>query len=143
MVIILAGVNDMMGFEVLTNAVGSPAKWSKVVASNAIGIRPVKLLDLGIVDWIRESFHSRSIEDDGVPPLTQNGTAEAFLGSFAARPSLNLVSEPHVQRRSSHDLLRSCRAARWVGIEARRIKAFAECRGNENREYSSTASRGC
>jgi hypothetical protein len=84
---ILAGVNDMMGIEVLTNAMGSPAKWSKMVASNAIGIRAVKLLDLGIVEWIRESFHSRSIEDDGVPLLTQNGNAEAFLGSFAARPS--------------------------------------------------------
>jgi hypothetical protein len=41
----------MMGLEVLTDSVGSPAKWSKVVALNAIGIRPVKLLDPGIVDW--------------------------------------------------------------------------------------------
>jgi hypothetical protein len=32
MVIILAGINDMMGLEVLTDSVGSPAKWSKVVA---------------------------------------------------------------------------------------------------------------
>jgi hypothetical protein len=48
---IVAGVNDMMGFEIPADSMGSPPKWSKVVALNAIGIRPVKLLDLGNVDW--------------------------------------------------------------------------------------------
>jgi hypothetical protein len=50
MVIILAGVNDVMGLEVLTDSVGSPPKSSNVVALNAIGIMPVKLLCLGILD---------------------------------------------------------------------------------------------